>query len=208
MRRFWPRCCYHRLHRRLACALSDLDIRRKSIHQSQFQLKKSQERKFARRVQLIIALNPTVTPHKGGTRDQRHPRSSACHHSLSTSTDGFRRHGAAHRLKTTGSRVENAFTAVLIVCVVHIWRRRKRAREARWMKFCLEVGAWARAWCLRQTGFQDAPERRDASARVSHFWRPRCELQASFTAGLTTSRLLLHNTLVGLDCFRRIRVRL
>lgn len=69
-------------------------------------------------VQLIIALYSIVEK----TRSGRHPRSSE-EKSFSTSTDGFRRHGASREAALDSKML---LKAVLIVCVVRKERKSKR----------------------------------------------------------------------------------
>lgn len=73
-------------------------------------------------VQLIIALYSIVEK----TRSGRHPRSSE--KSFSTSTDGFRRHGASREAALDSKML---LKAVLIVCVVHAERKAKYWQSAR-----------------------------------------------------------------------------
>lgn len=73
-------------------------------------------------VQLIIALYSMVEK----TRSGRHPRSSE--KSFSTSTDGFRRHGASREAALDSKML---LKAVLIVCVVHTERKAECWQSAR-----------------------------------------------------------------------------
>lgn len=73
-------------------------------------------------VQLIIALYSIVEK----TRSGRHPRSSE--KSFSTSTDGFRRHGASREAALDSKML---LKAVLIVCVVRKERKQNIGQSAR-----------------------------------------------------------------------------
>jgi hypothetical protein len=75
-----------------------------------------------RTVQLIIALYSIVEK----TRSGRHPRSSE--KSFSTSTDGFRRHGASREAALDSKML---LKAVLIVCVVRKERKANCCASAR-----------------------------------------------------------------------------
>jgi hypothetical protein len=81
-----------------------------------------------RTVQLIIALYSIVEK----TRSGRHPRSSE--KSFSTSTDGFRRHGASREAALDSKML---LKAVLIVCVVRKERKANCCARTREFYFLL-----------------------------------------------------------------------